>query len=186
MSHNVKFGTYPENVDKKKVEKEWDIYVQKADYQEGASGLPSRIRWINQVLESEEEAYDYIADHDGGWYDCLAVKYKEKKFSPTKAYLELKQRHEEAFFKWNSAKSELRTVKAEFTGCRNCGSKLATKFLKSNKCPVCGTDMRSKTTLDRIARLKSNMDDLKKRMEAEKEKATKVNIRWLLKIEYHT
>ena len=68
MSHNIKMSVYPENVNRTKVQSEWDNYVRMEDWQEGASGLPGKIRWIeNTVLNSKEDAEEFINKNDNGW-----------------------------------------------------------------------------------------------------------------------
>ena len=46
MSHNIRYAEYPENVNRKKVQANWDNHVRHEDWQEGANGLPGQIRWI--------------------------------------------------------------------------------------------------------------------------------------------
>ena len=76
--HNIKFSSYHCSVSKKQIEKRLDAFVAREDYMEGATGLPSPIRWItNVVCSNETEATEYIQAHDKGWYDCLAVRYKK-------------------------------------------------------------------------------------------------------------
>ena len=78
MAHNIKYFEYKEDVDRKKVQTNLDNYVAHEDFEEGCSGLNSPIRWIENcgVLNSYEEALEYIKSHDKGWYDSLAVRYK--------------------------------------------------------------------------------------------------------------
>lgn len=76
MSHNIMYDTYPENVDKGRVQKSWDNYVAIADRGEGASGLPGQIRWLSTVCDSEDEAHDYIRSVDSGNYDQIAVRFR--------------------------------------------------------------------------------------------------------------
>ena len=51
MSHSIHYGTYNENVNKKSVQADWDHYAAMEDWQEGCSGLPGEIRWINHVCD---------------------------------------------------------------------------------------------------------------------------------------
>ena len=79
MSHNIRYLDYHCSVSQKKVQKNLDRYVALEDYYEGAVGLPNPIRWIDHLCKNREEAYEYIQSHDRGWYDCLAVQYKESR-----------------------------------------------------------------------------------------------------------
>lgn len=190
MSHNIMHETYPLGVNRKKVEASWDNYVAHADYGEGASGLPNPIRWIeNGVSESYSEAEKRIEKLDDGWYDQLAVKYKEYQPCKTKKYLDLKTRLAEARKSYdekvNRVHYSAQNVSSEFVGCKHCGSKIAVKYIKKNFCPVCGNDLRPASTLQNIENARKKVEDLEKQISIEESKA-KYEIRWLLKIEYHT
>ena len=74
--HNIRYFDYHCSHSKKQIEKHLNHFVAMEDWQEGASGLPSPIRWIDRVCKNYEEAEEYIKSHDRGWYDCLAIKYK--------------------------------------------------------------------------------------------------------------
>lgn len=77
MAHNVKYLDYHCSVSQRQVQNKLDNYVACEDYQEGASGLPRPIRWIDRICKNRDEAMEYIQNHDSGWYDCLAVQYKQ-------------------------------------------------------------------------------------------------------------
>lgn len=66
-------------------------------------------------------------------------------------------------------------VKAEFIGCKNCGSKLAKKYIKvygkTCKCPLCGSSLFSKTAQERIQKALEKVEKIKaeRRQELAKE-----------------
>lgn len=66
-------------------------------------------------------------------------------------------------------------VKAEFIGCKNCGSKLAKKYIKvygkTCKCPLCGSSLFSKTAQERIQKASEKAKKIKAEWQKEKEKA---------------
>ena len=76
MAHNIRFFDYHCSRSQAQVQKRLDNFVACEDYEEGATGLPSPIRWINHLCENRDDAYEYIVSHDRGWYDSLAVQYK--------------------------------------------------------------------------------------------------------------
>lgn len=78
-------------------------------------------------------------------------------------------------------------AKAEYIGCKNCGSKIARKYLRRNFCPVCNADLRPETTLNRIAALKEKADKSSDTLKAEltKQAMKAKNVRWKIKIEFH-
>jgi predicted Zn-ribbon and HTH transcriptional regulator len=192
MSHNIQYFTYKEDVNRKRVQAELDNYVAHEDWEEGCTGLYSPIRWIEHcgVLNSYDEALEYIKRHDKGWYDCLAVRYKESVVRGSAALRTAQERLEVAEKKWRDLDSKLHyaDVKSDFIGCRNCGSKVSRKYLKSNRCPVCNSDMRPQSTLDTLARYKANLDKQRALVAEEKKKSASKNGKtlWLVKIEYHT
>lgn len=197
MSHNIKYGVYSENVNKKKVEADWNNYVAHEDWQEGASGLVRSIRWIEgEILNSEEEAYDYIKKHDDGNYDQLAVRFRDAYIKPG-----MSKKYDALGEKLNGLRTEYQhknsivyatTVKSEYVGCKHCGSKLSAKYIQNtNKCPLCHSDLRSPTTLTNLERLKERITETERQFKEEKEKLNKklmksAKIKWLVKIEYHT
>lgn len=76
MSHVISFRSYPENMDRGLITCDIIEEVECACYAEGG-GLDRPIRWLDGiVLDSYNEAEEYIKDHDDGWYDNLAVKYR--------------------------------------------------------------------------------------------------------------
>ena len=83
------------------------------------------------------------------------------------------------------------TFKAEYVGCQECGSKLKRTLLRSESCPLCRAELRSKTTMETLARYDNNICELNERIQEERLKIEKKNIakakiKWLVKIEYHT
>ena len=189
MGHNIHFAEYSENVNKKQVQAEWDDYVAKEDWQEGCSGLGSDIRWIDHICESREEAEEYIRSHDKGWYDQLAVKFRKPTNESAKTK-DLRTRMSIAYKKYNylARKVHYAGCVSEFISCRTCKSKIATHYIRSNLCPVCGADLRPATTIARETAAKAKAEELEKKLAAEqvKDAKKKGEIRWLVKIEYHT
>lgn len=192
MSHNISYFDYEENVDRKRVQAKLDNHVAHEDWQEGCSGLNSPIRWIEScgILNSFEEAKEYIKSHDRGWYDSLAVRYKVLDGKETTALKKARGKLTLAIKKRNELKYKphFENAKATLIGCRNCGSKISRKHLKGNECPVCGVDMRPQTVLDNIAKCQRNVEVAQFLVEKEKIKAMdkKCKVRWLVKVEYHT
>ena len=197
MGHEIKYGIYPENVNRDDVQNDWNNYVAHEDWQEGASGLVRSIRWIEDViLNSQEEAYDCINKHDDGDYDQLAVRFRDANIKPdaSKKYnvLGKKLSSLKAEYQHKNSIAYATTVKSEYVGCKHCGSKLATRYIQNtNKCPLCHSDLRSPTTLANIKRLQERISNVEEQFKEEKEKLNKkllksAKIKWLVKVEYHT
>lgn len=194
MGHQISYYSYSENHNKAEIMAELNTVVACEDYQEGASGLDKPIRWIDTILSNREEAEKYIQQHDSGNYDQLAVKYYSDvglKQSKTLQKLEIQKR--EAFVKYLEIRNSFHFegVKSSTIGCTHCGSKISTKYLHDNFCPVCSFDMRPATTKERIEVAKQKYEKLKEQARKQKckemlKQRTNQPINWLVKIEYHT
>lgn len=192
MSHNIKYYTYPQNCNKRAVEDEINAYVKRATWEEGGNGLPASIRWIDSnVYDSYEAAEQAIKSYDSGWYDQIAVLYKELPRSVTNKKIEsLEERISETWKQLSALDKEVavKTFKAQLVTCKGCNSKLNKDYIKGNFCPLCRTDMRSETTQKRLAAMREKHKTLQNELLKEREAlaAKKGTIKWLVKIEYHT
>lgn len=191
MSHNIRYFEYDVSTDKKTIQSRLDNFVAHEDWQEGASGLPYPIRWQDDIIvNSYEDAEKWISDHDRGWYDQIAVKYLDTSRVSSKKIDDLKAKRSEVLKKLSAVEHVLyaTTVKSAFIGCKKCGSKLASEYLRSNNCPLCRQDFRSQTTLSSIAAMHEKVNKLDAAIKEAQIAAgkTSANIKWLVKIEYHT
>ena len=189
--HNIHHADYPLNVNKKSVQTEWDQYAAHEDWQEGCTGLDKNIRWIESpVYETYEEAEKAIEKLDKGWYDQLAVKYKDNIPLTTKSekLKELEQKVSDAYKEYDKRSSALyvKTRTSEYIGCSACRSRLSSKHLVSNRCPVCHADLRPETTLKLIAAAETKWKKAQQAIKEYIDKHSKKEVRWLVKIEYHT
>lgn len=187
--HNIEHYDYPEKVNKKTVQSELNDYVSYETRGEGGGGIDP-IRWNDVVCKSYDDAIKWIESHDKGWYDCLAVKYEEPIKSLTKSAkeAELEQKELEARKLYGDRSNALypRTRTSEFIGCSKCGSRLANKYLNSNFCPVCRADLRPETTLNSIRAAKDKWERAKNALKDYQMNHGRKEVRWLVKIEYHT
>lgn len=189
MSHNVECFTYPKNVNKAKVQKDLDNYVAHVDWQEGCGGLYNKIRWLDsKVYASHDEAIEAIERLDKGAYDQLAVLFYDVESVRDDKVKDLQAKEIEARKEYERRDNELypKKVTADYIGCKKCGSRLARKLLYTNFCPVCKGDFRSETALKSIEAAKAKWNKARDNVCAYIEKKGKKNVRWLVKIEYHT
>lgn len=200
MSHNIEHRDYSIKTSKQAIFDEINSYVKHVTWAEGGSGI-DRIRWLEaKVCTNYDEALEYLGSHDKGWYDCLAVQYKEyppTKLEPSKKMLDLAQRiNAERTKRTDYEKAHsVKAFKADFVGCGSCGSKLKRELLQTEKCPLCKADLRGKTTIETLAKYKVKIEELttaqeaeRKKQQADYEKKQEKNAetRWLVKFEYHT
>lgn len=200
MSHNIEHRTYPVKTSKQAIFDEINSYVEHVTWAEGGSSI-DRIRWLeNKIFANYDEALECIERNDRGWYDCLAVQYRQApvaNLEPTKKMLDLEQRinaERKKSADYETAHS-VKAFKADFVGCSACGSKLKRELLQTEKCPLCRADLRGKTTLETLAKYKAKIAELTATLEAERKKQQteyekkqekNAEIRWLVKYEYHT
>lgn len=117
---------------------------------------------------------------------------RDENFVPSKTLENLQKRQSDARKAyWDLQKAfHFANHKSATVGCQNCTSKIALKYLRTNKCPVCGEDLRPESTRNRIAALKAKLDNLVEQCE-KKEKAErlksieKAETYWLVKTEFH-
>lgn len=202
MSHNVHVNIYPENVNRKSVQKYWDDYAAHEDWQEGCCGLASDIRWIeNHICASYQDAQQYIQEHDRGGYDQLAVKFRHADNIPQTSALKERllrqiQSYQQKKIDFSSTHS-ISKLKADYISCPVCKSKLARIYLvnrhaHSQTCPVCGCeDIRAEYIPLQLKAYQDKIKEWQKQLAAEEIKLTKkiadkAKICWLVKVEYHT
>lgn len=190
--HNISYYTYPEKCNKKEVEEELNAHVARQTYQEGGHGLDSPIRWLNmEPLPDYDAAVKAIESHDRGWYDQLAVRYRELPANvSSKKIEELKNKAAEVYQTLMQLEKKVaaKDFKAQLVSCKKCGSKLNKDYLNSNFCPLCRADMRSDTMQKRLATLRKRHQELQEALRKEQAAlaAKKGKVMWLVKIEYHT
>ena len=195
MSHNIEHFTYTKNVDKAAVQKELDNYVALEDWQEGCSGLYHNIRWLeDKVYDNCDDALEAIEKLDRGNYDQIAVLYNEisprmrnsNGVDPKLAELEQKVREAEKEMNRRHHILYADTVTAAFIGCKECGSKLARKYIRGNACPVCSSDLRPEHMIKSFNVAKNRWLKAKENTRNYINRHGKKTVMWLVKIEYHT
>lgn len=144
----------------------------------------------DKIFDTEEKAVDFIDDYCGDkFYAGCAVKfYDYTNVKSTAKIIELRNKISEnnkkkiEYIKQNSVKNQ----KAAYIGCRSCGSKLNKDKLRGESCPLCYSDLRSATVLNRINGFDKKKDELLSKIETEQIKQKKkAEIKWLVGYEYH-
>ena len=192
MSHQIIYQMYSDKQVKsqsqrKKVQDHWDGVAAREDAMEGCTGLLNRIEWKDGMtpFSSIEEAREYIEERSNcSFYLQIAVPVY--KYNSNEKLKELQDKLEAAKAELEKAKKpyySVDTVKAKYVGCKHCGSKLAVSYIKSNKCPLCGEDLRPQSVQDKMKRLAARVKKLESDVEAKKKRLAEVY--WLVKVEYH-
>lgn len=133
-------------------------------------GKANVCHFYNEILSSEEEAKEFLEEHYRKYSDG-AVRFK-KAAEPTKKAKDLMRKIENVkqTAKDFAAAHSVSTFKADFIGCKGCGSKIAKKFISNDRCPLCRTDLRSETTRKTMDEYKNHIDVLQKRLDEEEKK----------------
>ena len=71
-------------------------------------------------------------------------------------------------------------------GCKSCGSKLSRVHIKTNRCPVCGADLRPQTMQKAVEAARAKWNRAQDAYNAYVKAHSKSKVMWLVKIEYHT
>lgn len=83
-------------------------------------------------------------------------------------------------------KHSVKNKKAEFVSCPECLSKIRRCRLRSERCPMCGKDLRADYILERIKKYDQDLNELSdKYNEIVKNRKEKCPIRWAFKVEVH-
>jgi len=141
------------------------------------------------LCESYEDAVEKINALDRGWYDDHAVQFKDKsQLKPTKQMETLiakilKCKADRETYLSNHS---VRMHKSEMIGCKNCGSKIARNYLRTETCPVCGKDLRAEYIIERLKKYNNDIEQMNNKFkELQKKQTGKCPIKWLVKVEVH-
>lgn len=183
MGHQIDYHTFPYEMDKKEIMAE--LYEFGSCNQPNFAGFPNQLRWLDKGCSCEEDAYECIDQNDKGWYDQIAVSFLDA--SPGAEENKLRQRLDSVYSSIRKIESKVHyaDAAAEFIGCKGCGSKLSRKHIRSNQCPLCYSDLRPASTLQKLQKLKDKSEDLEARILALRKKNTKGKRKWLVKTEFH-
>lgn len=185
--HNIDYWVYDEKCDRRKILAD----IQRVAESEG-DGYVGPLKWHDAIspLKNRDEAEKWIREHDKGWYDDHAVRYYDySDAKETKKMTNLKEKGADLVKRLEEFEKEhsVRKHKAEYIGCANCGSKVAKKYLRSEWCPVCRSDLRSEGVLKKIKEYNDRIAQARDDYRAEEEKQTsRAKIKWLVKFEYHS
>lgn len=186
MGHDINFISCDEKCDRRAV-----LEHIRNEAATSGDGYYGSVKWHDEVepLRDYDAAMNWIIDEDNGWYDDHAVRYYEyhdtssnKKIKELSAKIKELVRQSEEYQEAHS----VRNFKAALISCNKCGSKVARKYIRGDTCPVCGADLRSKSTLEKIAWYKEKRMALSERLSEERYKIATKEVKWLVKYEYHS
>ncbi len=135
---------------------------------------------VQTIRKMAEDTYYH--DFAVRFYDTDKVKMSKKAESLKKRLDELRGK----YYEYEQVHSIAKHQSAQI-GCKNCGSKLTISYLKNERCPVCGKDLRAEYILERLNKYREDEKELSNQIRKEAHKAaSKAPVRWCFKVEVHT
>ena len=186
MGHAVMHNTYPATWTLKQITDDVCETVRRNGDHYGTD----RVRISTEkVFDTYDDAMAHIERVDRHDYDGIAVKYLDfegvedsKKIKEYRVKIAELVKKKDEYIKAHSVHKQ----NAAFIGCQTCGSKLNKERLRGERCPLCGTDLRASSTLDRINSFDARVKEIDKKITQERrEQKSKAKVRWLVKYEYH-
>ena len=115
-------------------------------------------RCIGSEYIQAEDAYKKLLDYVTGKRLATKADYRKIKLLETELVKVTTTYHE----------LDVRTAiynnqGPEFVHCRSCRSRLARKYIKGNKCPLCGNDLRLAAVVNRLDRLQEMQKELREK-----------------------
>lgn len=142
---------------------------------------------ICKDYEEAVEVCDRYASR--GFYADYAVRfYDTRKVKKTKKIENLEQKVQDLHKKKveYSMQHSVKMQKAAKIGCKKCGSSIAKDYLRTERCPVCGNELRADYILERLEKYDADIAKVNKDIRLEKQKsANKAPVRWCVKVEVH-
>lgn len=142
------------------------------------------------ICKDFEEAVEVCDKYSaGGFYSDYAVRfYDTDAVKESKKVENLKARISELRIKQSEYGNthSVKLQKAAKIGCKKCGSSIAKNYLKSERCPVCGNDLRAEYILERLRKFDADINKIEKDIRVEKQKqASKAPVKWCVKVSVH-
>ena len=189
MGHIINYKVVPEDCNRNAVIGAICEEVEHEDWQEGGC-YHGNLTWHeDRVYESERDAHEAIERFDNGFYDDHAVLFRDGgSVAPSKELEKLDDYRKRTLEKRDAFAREhsVANLAARYIGCRKCGSKLAREFVRGERCPLCHADLRADYITAKIAAYDAKVAEIDERIEAAKKKlASRAEVCWLVKYEYH-
>lgn len=125
-----------------------------------------------KVYKDYHEAIEAIKKYNSSWYSDHIVMYYDISAKGRAKVTEWEKKRDN-FIETHS----IHQRSSAYIGCPECGSKLYLAYIKGEKCPLCNTDLRPQSTIEKI---KWYDKKIKECVNKYKEKT------WLAKIEWHS
>ena len=189
MGHEINMDTFPAKMTIEEIEARVKQMVAQCGNRHHTGYGTTKVKELTGEYESYEDAAAALEKAtEGEFYGGAAVRYHAlpRDAKPSAARVKLMEQYKAA----QAARAEFTKKKsvlnytADFIGCKNCGSKVARKFLHSDFCPVCHSDLRTQSTRDAIeAKIKKEQDIEAKVQEQIRKESKKAPLMWLVRWE---
>lgn len=167
-----------------RIQRECDEFIAR----EGGMGCVP-VSFINNVFSNYSSAHAYLETVPKGTFKHIAVMYTVTDDEVAKLALAKDKEYAELLNKYTQLAKRVHytpeTVKSDFIGCKNCGSRIAVKYINSNSCPICKYDLRPQSTKDKLLEMKIKLDDMQKvRLKVHASASSNTQTNWLVRLEY--
>ena len=190
MGHAVEYETVKNKSDIIKAAKTFAYYNVDPGENPGREYHGDMTIVEDKICDTVEDADEYLKerfDHhdyrDGAvrFHDTKAIK-KTKKMEALDTKARKLFADKEAYIK----KNRVQNRKSDTITCPKCGSRLNLAYFNTQKCPLCGTDLRSNTVQNRIKKFEKDIKAAWAEYRKEERKLkTKAPIKWRVKVEVH-
>lgn len=130
-------------------------YTYGSDSYAGHIGIARGLTISSKSFKDVREAQEYVENNAQKWSSAIAVKVGDfsKVFPVVATEKKEVQKLEEMQKKFDNWEKDIiervKSSKSAHRGCKNCGSKISVKYLKSSNCPVCSDMKFIETDTDR-------------------------------------
>lgn len=147
----------------KVVQELWENDVQQALFEYGHRGYTGSIaekagdglHFINTIYTTIEEAEEWLMDNTDKWGSAVVVQAYEKSKKLLNKFEEKRKFELDKLAIMETKKIQvLKSGASVNVSCKNCGSKIARKFIKnSTNCPICNYSFYTKAESERINKI---------------------------------
>lgn len=127
------------------------------------------VNFLHRIFSSEEEAREYIIDHNSKWEPVDAARFESKvppaELSRLAKEIDLLSQEIEGFD--GAIMTRMRQQRSKNKTCKNCGSSIAIGYISRPSCPACShsfltksDETRKSSLLKRLSRNEKNHEAL--------------------------
>lgn len=142
------------------------------------------------IKASYDDAVEFLRKKsEKGFYDDYAVRFYDTDAAKVTKKMENLEARKKDMYRKQMEYADAHSVtkhKSKQIGCDNCGSKITISYLRGERCPVCGKDLRAAYIIERLNKFTVDIKSLDNEIANEKKKQKeKCPVKWCYKVEVH-